>query len=61
MTNVFSWQNSVSLWPDSFCTLRPNLPVTLGISGLPTLAFHSPMMKRTSFVAVSSRKSCRSS
>ena len=30
MTSAFSWQNSVSLCPASFCTPRPNLPVTLG-------------------------------
>ena len=28
----FSWQNSVSLFPASFCTPRPNLSVTPGIS-----------------------------
>ena len=28
MTNAFSWQNSASLCPASFCTPRPNLPVT---------------------------------
>ena len=27
MTSAFSWQNSVTLCPASFCTLRPNLPV----------------------------------
>ena len=32
MTSVFSWQNSVSLCPASFCTSRPNLPITTGIS-----------------------------
>ena len=31
MTSVFSWQNSVSLWPASLCTAKPNLPVTPGI------------------------------
>ena len=31
------------------CIPRPNLPVTPGISGLPTFAFQSPIMKRTSF------------
>ena len=35
---------------------RPNLPVTSGISWLPTFAFQSPMMKRTSFFGVSSRR-----
>ena len=61
MTSVFSWQNSVSLWPASFCTPRPKLPVTPGISWLPTFAFQSPIMKMTSFGGVSSRRSCRSS
>ena len=50
MTSVFSWQNSVSLCPDSFCTPRPNLPATPGVSWLPTFAFQSPIMKRTSFL-----------
>ena len=44
-----SWQNSVSLCPASFCTTRPNLPVTSGITWLPTFAFQSLMMKRESF------------
>ena len=35
------WQNSDSLCPASFCTPRPNLPVTPGISLLPTFAFQS--------------------
>ena len=33
MTSMFSWQNSVSLGPASFCTTRPNLPIILGITG----------------------------
>ena len=41
MTSVFS----VSLCPASFCTPRPNLPVTPGSSWLPTFEFQSPMMK----------------
>ena len=49
MTSVFSWQNSISLCPASFCTPRPNLPVTPGASCLPTFTFQSPIMKRTSF------------
>ena len=49
MTSAFSWQNSVSLCPASFCTPRPNLPVTPGISWLPTFVFHFPVLKRTSF------------
>ena len=52
MTSGFSWQNSISLCPASFCTPRPNLPVTPGISQLPTFAFQSPTMKRTSFWGV---------
>ena len=44
-----SWQNSISLCPASFSIPRPNLPVTPGVSWLPTFAFQSPIMKRTSF------------
>ena len=36
MTSAFSWQNSITLCPTSFCTPRPNLPVTPGVSWLPT-------------------------
>ena len=36
MTSAFSWQNSISLCPASFCIPRPNLPVTPGVSWLPT-------------------------
>ena len=61
VTSAFSWQNSVSLWPASFCTPKPNLPVTPGIIWLPTFAFQSPVMKRTSFWGVSSRRSYKSS
>ena len=39
----------ISLCPASFCTPKPNLPVTPGASWLPTFAFQSPIMKRTSF------------
>ena len=49
MTSAFSWQYSFSLFPASFCTPRPNLPVTQSVSWLPTFAFQSPIMKRTSF------------
>ena len=48
MTSVFSWQNSISLRPASFCTPRTNLPVTPGVSWLHTFAFQTPIMKRTS-------------
>ena len=49
ITSEFSWQNSVSLCPASFCTPRPNLPITPGISWLCTFGFQSPVMKRISF------------
>ena len=45
MTSAFSWQNSISFCPVSFCIPRPNLPVTPGVSWLPTFAFQSPIMK----------------
>ena len=32
MTSAFSWQNSISICPASFCTPRPHLRVTPGIS-----------------------------
>ena len=54
-------QNSISLCPASFCIPRPNLTVTPGVSWLPTCAFQSPVMKRTSFLGVSSKRSYRSS
>ena len=57
LTSVFSWQNSISLWPASFCTPRTNLPVTPGVSWLPSFAFQSSIMKRTSFWGVSSKVS----
>ena len=31
MTSALSWQNSITLCPPSFCTPRPNLPVTSGV------------------------------
>ena len=52
MTSVFSWQNSFNLCPGSFCTPRPYLPLTSGVSWLPTFAFQSPIMKRTCFGGV---------
>ena len=59
MTSVFSWQNSVSLCPASFCTSRPNLPVILGISSY--FCIPVPYNEKRSFGGVSSRRSCRSS
>ena len=61
MPSVFSWQNSISLFPASFYTPRPNLPVTPVVSWLPAFTLQSPIIKRISFLGVSSRKSCRSS
>ena len=52
MISAFSWQNSVSLCPASFCTPRPNLPVTSGIPKLSTFAFQSPVIKRIFSVCV---------
>ena len=49
--------DSLSLSPASFFTLRPNLPVTPDVSWLPAFAFQSPIMKRTSFWGVSSKRS----
>ena len=49
MTSVFSWQNSVSLCPGSFCTPKLNLFVILGIPWLPAFAFQYSMMKMTFF------------
>ena len=54
-------ENSISLCPALFCIPRPNLPFTPGVSWLPTFAFHSPIMKRTSFWGVSSKRPCMSS
>ena len=33
ITSAFSLQNSISLCPASFCSQKPNLPVTPGVSG----------------------------
>ena len=52
VTSAFSWQNSISLCPASFYTPRPNLPVTPGVSWLPTFAFQSPIMKRISLLGI---------
>ena len=57
MTSVFSWPNSVSLCPASFCTLRPNLPVNSRYLLTSCFAVQSPVMKRASFFVVSSGKS----
>ena len=56
MTRAFSWQNCISLCPASFRIPRPNLPVTPGVSWLPTFAFQSPIMKKTLFGGWSEKK-----
>ena len=58
---VFCGQNPISPCPASFCTPRTNFPVTAGVSWLPTFAFQCPIMKRTSFLGVGSKRSCSSS
>ena len=45
------------LCPASFRIPRPNLPVTPGVSWLPTFTFQSPVMKRTYFLSVNSKRS----
>ena len=60
MTSAFSWQNS-GLCLATFHIPRPNLPVTPGVSWLPTSEYQSPIMKRISFLGVSSKRSYRSS
>ena len=44
--------NCFSLYPASFCILRPNFLITTVISWLPPFAIQSPMMKRTSFLVL---------
>ena len=48
MTSVFSWQNSINLFPDSFCTPRPNLPVTSGILLTPYFCIPVPYNEKDS-------------
>ena len=49
---VCSLGKTISLCPASFCTPSTNLPITPGVSWLPTFAFQSPIIKRTSFEGV---------
>ena len=57
MTSVFSWQNSATICPASFCTPRPNLPVIPAIFWLPIL-YSSPLYEKGfSFLGVSSTRS----
>ena len=52
VTTAFSCQSTVSLCLASFCTPRPNLPVTPAISWLPMFAFQLAMMNRTCFLVL---------
>ena len=52
---IFLAKLYISLCPASFRIPRPNLPVTAGVSWLPTFAFQSPIKKRTSLLGVSSK------
>ena len=47
MTSAFSLKKYISLCPASFCSPRPNLSVTPGISWLLTFTFQSLITKRT--------------
>ena len=50
ITSAFSWQNSTSFCPASFCTkFRPNLPVNPSISWLSTFALESSIKKEHLF------------
>ena len=57
---MYSLGKTISLCPASFCSPRPNLPVTPCVSWLLTFAFQSPIRKRTSFLVVRCRRSYRS-
>ena len=61
MTSAFSWQNSVSLCPASFCTPRPNLPVNSKC--FLTSCFSIPVLynEKDIFFRCQSKRSCRSS
>ena len=57
MTSVFSQQSSVSLCPASFCTPRPNLPVTPGNFAIPNCTGQlntrvKYILKKTLFVSL---------
>ena len=42
----------LGICPTSFCTPRSNLPITAGISWLPTFASQSPILKSISFLMI---------
>ena len=56
VSSAFSWQNSISICPALFHIPRPNLPITPGVSWLPTFVFQSPIMKKISFLGVISKR-----
>ena len=57
MTSAFSWQKSINLCPASFRPPRPNLPVTRCFL-TSYFCIPAPYNKRTSFLGVSSKRSC---
>ena len=46
MTSAFSWQNSVTLCPASFCTPRPNLDIYNKQQGSKTLNIKNVLTKK---------------
>ena len=61
MTSVFSWQNSVSLCPAFFFYFQTKFACYSRQLLTSYFSFQSPVMQRTSFLGVSSGRSCRSS
>ena len=60
VTNVFSPQNAVSLYPAWSSIPRPNVPLTPGVSWLPYFCFPVPYDEKNVFFCVSSRRCCNS-
>ena len=63
---MFAMTGAIGKTLSAFALLHAVLPrqpclLTPHVSSLPTFAFQSPIMKRTSFLGVSTRMSCRSS
>ena len=52
MMSAFSWQNSVSLCPASFCTPRPNLPIYSRCLLTSYFCMPVPIIKMTSFLVL---------
>ena len=60
MTSAFSWQNSISLCPASFCIPRPNLPVFPRCFLTSYFCIPVPFNEKDIFWGVSSKRSYRS-